>query len=174
MAAEDNLTYAMPLEVYLQSAVVRGILVTNQDRLSNYLTLSNSDEVFSLRDATLENLERKTIVAGSDQYLIYMREVFLIADLSSQARFDRPGLDSLYVKKDISRALLSVGPYWLQGNLHIVPGGALHEVLMAKTRFIPVTDAALLNRPDLGPRAYLVNRAKVGFMTISGDFLVEL
>lgn len=174
MGLEDNLTYAMPLEVYLQSAVVRGILVTNQDRLSNYLTLSNGDEVFSLRDATLENLERKTIVAGSDQYLIYMREVFLIADLGSQVPHDRPGLESLYVKKDISRALLSVGPYWLQGDLHIVPGGALHEVLMAKTRFIPVTAAALLNRPDIGPRTYLVNRAKVGFMTVSGDFLVEL
>jgi hypothetical protein len=174
MASQENLTYTMPLEVYLQSAVVRGILVTNQDRLSNYLTLSTGDEVFSLRDATLENLERKTIVAGSDQYLIYMQEVFLIADLSSQARLDRPGLENLYVKKDTTRALLSVGPYWLQGDLHIVPGGALHEVLMAKTRFIPVTGAALLNRPDLGPRAYLVNRAKVGFMTASGDFLVEL
>jgi hypothetical protein len=45
---------------------------------------------------------------------------------------------------------------------------------MAKTRFIPVTNATLLNRPDLGPRPYLVNRAKVGFMTVSGDFLVEL
>ena len=90
MATQENLTYTMPLEVYLQSAVVRGILVTNQDRLSNYLTLCGGDEVFSLRDATLENLERKTIVAGSDQYLIYMQEVFLIADLSSQMRQDRP------------------------------------------------------------------------------------
>jgi hypothetical protein len=45
---------------------------------------------------------------------------------------------------------------------------------MDKTRLIPVTDATLLNRPDLGPRPYLVNRTKVGFMTVSGDFLVEL
>src|SRR5512134_998368 len=174
MAPQENLTYTMPLEVYLQSAVVRGILVTNQDRLSNYLTLCGGDEVFSLRDATLENLDRKTIVAGSDQYLIYMQEVFLIADLSSQARQDRPGLESLYVKKDTKKALLSIGPYWLQGDLHIVPGGALQELLMAKTRFIPVTNAVLLNRPDIGPRCYLINRAKIGFVTVSGDFLVEL
>jgi len=70
--------------------------------------------------------------------------------------------------------LLSVGPYWLQGDLHIVPGGALQELLMAKTRFIPVTNATLLNRPDLGPRPYLVNRTKIGFMTVAGGFLVEL
>jgi hypothetical protein len=163
----------MPLEVYLQSAVVRGVLVTNQDRLSNYLTLCG-DEVFSLRDATLENLERKIVAAGPDHYLIYMQEVFLIADLSSQLRNDRPGLESLYVKKDTSRALFSVGPYWLQGDLHVVPGAAIQELLMAKTRFIPVTDATLLNRPDIGPRPYLVNRTKIGFITVSGDFLVEL
>jgi hypothetical protein len=163
----------MPLEVYLQSAVVRGVLVTNQDRLSNYLILRSGDEVFSLRDATLEDLAGKAIVAGSDQYLLYMQEVFMIADLSPQMRNDRSDLDSLYVKKDSSRALLSIGPYWLQGNLHIVPGGALDELLMAKTRFIPVTDATLLNRPDLGPRPYLVNRTKIGFITVSGDLLVE-
>ena len=174
MAFEENLTYTMALEVFLQSAVVRGVLVTNQDRLSNYLILRDGEEVFSLRDATLENLERKTIVAGSDQYLIYMQEVFLIADLSSQLRQDRPGLESLYVKKDSSRALFSVGAYWLQGNIHLVPGGALHELLMTKTKFIPVTDAVLLNRPDLGPRTYLVNRTKIGFMTASGEHLVEL
>jgi len=174
MVLDENLSYAMPLEVYLQSAVVRGVLVTNQDRLSNFLTLRGGDEVFSLRDASLENLERKLVVAGSDEYLIYIQEVFLIADLSPQSRQDRPGLESLYVKKDTSRALLSVGPYWLQGNIHLVPGGALHELLMAKTKFIPVTNAVLLNRPDLGPRTYLVNRTKIGFMTAAGDFLVEL
>jgi hypothetical protein len=172
MALEESLTYTMPLEVYLQAAVVRGVLVTNQDRLSNYLILREGDEVFSLKDATLESLDRKPIAVNSSEYLIYMQEVFLLADLSPQ--FDRSGLELLYVKKEASKALLSVGPYWLQGNIHIVPGGALHDLLMAKARFIPVTDATLLDRPDIGPRTYLVNRTKVGFMTAPGDGLVEL
>jgi len=164
----------MPLEVYLQAAVLRGVLVTNQDRLSNYLLLREGEEVFSLRDATLENLHRKSVVAGSDEYLIYMQEVFLIADLSWQSRQDRPGLESLYVKKNASKALLSVGPYWVQGDIHIVPGEALHDLFMARTRFIPVTHATLLDRPDVGPRTYLVNRTKIGFLTSCGDTLVEL
>ncbi len=103
-----------------------------------------------------------------------MQEVFLLADLSPQFRLDRSGLELLYVKKEASRALLSVGPYWLQGNIHVTPGGGLHDLLMAKARFIPVTDATLLDRPDLGPRTYLVNRTRVGFMTALGDGLVEL
>jgi hypothetical protein len=174
MALEEGLTYTMALEVYLQAAVIRGILVTNQDRLSNYLILQEGDEVFSLKDATLENLNRKTVTAGSDEYLIYMQEVFLIADLSPQYRSDRSGLERLYVKKETSRALLTVGPYWVQGNIHIEPDGALHDLLLAKSRFIPLTDATLLDRPDVGPRTYLVNRTKIGFMTALGDGLLEL
>jgi hypothetical protein len=171
--AEEGLTYTMPLEVYLQAAVVRGVLITNQDRLSNYL-LREGDEVFSLKDATLESLDRKPVAVNSNEYLIYMQEVFLLADLSPQLRLDRSGLALLYVKKEATKALLSVGPYWLQGNIHIVPGGALHDLLMAKARFVPVTDGTLLDRPEIGPRTYLVNRAKVGFMTALGDGLVEL
>ena len=49
----------MHLEVYLQAAVVRGVLETNQDRLSNYLIVRQGDEVFSLKDATLETRDRQ-------------------------------------------------------------------------------------------------------------------
>jgi hypothetical protein len=173
MALEEGLTYTMPLEVYLQAAVVRGVLVTNQDRLSNYLILREGDEVFSLKDATLENLNREAVTVGSDLYLIYIQEVFLIADLSPQYRSDPSVLEHLYVKKEASRALLCAGPYWIQGNFHVAPGGALHDLLLAKSRFIPVTDARMVDRPEVGPRTYLVNRTKVGFMTALGDGLVE-
>jgi hypothetical protein len=174
MQADEGLTYQMPLEVYLQGAVVRGVLVTNQDRLSNYLILRAGDEVFSLRAATLENRERKIIPVPSDDYLIYLQGVFLIADLSPQLRIDRSGLEGLYVRKDASVVLLSVGPYSVQGTIHTLPGGALHDVLVSKTRFIPVTGATLLDRPDLGPRTYLVNKTKIGFITALNEGLTEL
>jgi hypothetical protein len=114
------------------------------------------------------------VTAGSDEYLIYMQEVLLIADLSPRYGSDRSTLEHLYVKKEASRALLSVGPHWVQGNIHIAPGGVLDELLVAKSRFIPVTDAMLFDRPDVGARTYLVNRTKIGFITRLGNGLVEL
>jgi hypothetical protein len=174
MAVEEGLTYTMPLEVYLQAAIVRGVLVTNQDRLSNYLILREGDEVFSLKEATLQNLDGKPVAVNSAEYLIYMQEVFLIADLNPVSDVDRSSLGGLYVKKERSRALLSVGPYWVQGNIHVIPGGGLHDLLMSKSRFVPVTDATLLDRRDVRPRTYIVNRTKIGFMTALGDSLVEL
>jgi hypothetical protein len=146
-------TFSMPLEVYFQAGIVRGVLVTNQDRLSNFLILRDGEEVFTLAQATLELAGSATEVKA-DQYIIYMQQVAIIADLS-------PKLGSqahLYVKKDASRALLCVGPYWIQGNVHLVPGTSIHDLLMAKTRFIPVTDATFVNRTDLPSRTFLVNR----------------
>ena len=173
MTFEQSLTYTMPLEVYLNAAVVRGVFVTNQNRLSNYLVLREGEEVFSLKDATLEGLNRKPIAASSDEYLIYMREVFLIADLSPISQTQRTGIESFYVHKETSKALFSVGPYLLQGSIHLVPGAALHDLLVERSQFIPVTDATLLDRQEIGPRTYLVNRNKIGFMTAVGDGLVE-
>jgi len=174
MAPDDGMTYAMPLEVYLQSAVVRGILGTNQDRLSNYFILREGEEVFSLREATLEGPNRKLVTVNSEEYLIYMQEVFLIADLSPQFRSERSGLEHLYVKKEASKALLGIGPFWLRGNIHLLPGTALHDLLMARTRFIPVTDATLVDRADVGARTYLVNRTKIGFIAAVAEGLEEL
>ena len=168
----EGLTYKMALEVYLQAAVIRGILDTNQSRLSRHLILREGDEVLILRAASLDKLDRTPIASGSDEFLIYMQEIFLIADLSPQA--ERFGVENLLVKKESSRALLSVGPYWLQGNLHILPGGALHDLLMARTRFVPVTEATLLDRPEKDSRTYLANRTQTGFITALNENLVEL
>jgi hypothetical protein len=173
MAAEIGLTYSMPLEVYLQAAVVRGILVTNQDRLSNHLILRKGEEVFSLKDATLESFDRKPVNVASDEYVIYMQEVYLIADLSPAEQTRRAGIESFYVQKESSKALISVGPYLIQGKIHLFPGTALHDLLVEKNLFFPVTDATLVDRNDFGPRTFLVNRSKIGFMTAVGDGLIE-
>jgi hypothetical protein len=168
----DGLTYKMPLEVYLQTAVVRGVLDTNQSRLSSHLILREGDEVFFVRAASLERLDCSVIAAGAGEYLIYLQEIFLIADLSPQS--ENSVSEQLFVKKESSKALLSVGPYWLQGNIHIVPGGGLPDLLLAKTRFVPVTEAILLDRPQGGARTYLVNRTKIGLMTALNENLFEL
>ena len=174
MSLDPGLTYTMPLEVYLQAAVVRGVLVTNQQRLSNYLVLREGEEIFSLKDVTMESANRKPLVVGADEYLVYMREVFLIADLSPQSQTQRAGIESFYVQKETSKALFSVGPYLLHGDVHLVPGAALHDLLVERSRFFPVTAATIEDRPEIAPRTYLINRNRIGFMTAINDGLVEL
>ncbi|HEY7555746.1 MAG TPA: hypothetical protein VIH18_13165 [Candidatus Binatia bacterium] len=165
MAQNNIATYSMPLEVYLQSAVLRGMLVTNQDRLSNHLILREGEEIFSLREVQLTDLHGKAMGVNADEYLVYMHQVFAIADLSPQFRADRSGLEHLYVRKDQSRALLGVGPFWVRGNIHLTPGALIHDLLLARTMFIPVTNATMLHGSESEPRTYLVNRTQVGCLT---------
>jgi hypothetical protein len=174
MEERDGLTYQMPLEVYLQDAVIRGMLVTNQERLSNHLILRNDDEVVSLRSATLQAGNPKAAPLGSDEYLVYLQSVFMIADLSPNSRSDTSAFRGFYVRKDSSAVLLNVGPYMIQGRVHTLPGDPLHELLISRTRFFPVTDATLIDRVELGSRTYLVNRTKIGFLTALKDDLREL
>lgn len=174
MTPEQGFTYSMSLEVYLQAASVRGVLTTNQDRLSNFLIVREGEEVFSLMQASLETFNQKPVLVTAAEYLVYMREVYLIADLSVAGESSTSTMRSRYVPKDQSKALLGVGPYLLQGNIHLRPGSALHELMMEKSQFLPVTGAILIDRPDVAPRTYLVNRAKIGFMSAVGDGLVEL
>jgi hypothetical protein len=165
MTAQAGLAYTMFVEVFLQAAIVRGILETNQDRLSNHLAIRQGEEVFALKEATLQVPGREPVAVGSHEYLLYMQEVLLIADLSTEDQARRSVLPGLFVKKEKSKALLSVGPYLLQGNVHLQTGNALQEFLMEKSRFLPVTEATLADRPEVGPRTYLVNRAKIGFIS---------
>ena len=170
---DQGLTYSMPLEVFLEAAVVRGLLETNQSRLSNSLVLRDGEEVFSLKEATLETADRRPVAVACDEYLIYMREIYLIADLSPTNQTQRTGMESFYVQKRSSKALFSVGPYMLRGNIHLLPGAALHDLMGDKSQFLPVTDAILLDRQDVAARTYLVNRNRIGFMTAIADGLVE-
>jgi hypothetical protein len=174
MTAEQSFTYSMPLEVYFQAGLVRGVLTTNQDRLSNFLVVREGEEVFSLHKASLETFNQTPVELAADEYLVYMREVHLIADLSVAGESSTSTMRNLHVPKDPSKALLGVGPYLLQGNVHLRPGSAMYELLMEKTQFLPVTGAIVIDRPEVAPRTFLVNRAKISFMSAIGDGLVEL
>lgn len=164
--APDFMTYSMPLEVFFDTAVLRGVLVTNQDRLSNHLLLREGEEAFSLRDATLIDLAGNSLGGSASQYLVYMQQVALIADLSPQLRQSRAGIEHLYVKKDPSRAVLGVGRYWLEGNVHLIPGANVQEILMARTRFIPVTEAVFLDQRSAPSRTFLINRNLINCVSV--------
>jgi hypothetical protein len=44
---------------------------------------------------------------------------------------------------------------------------------MEQSRFLPVTEATLIDRQEVAPRTFLVNRTKIGFISAAGDGLTE-
>jgi hypothetical protein len=166
MAQENFMSYSMPLEVYFDAVLIRGILETNQDRLSNHLILREGQEAFSLRDATLQDLAGNPMSVKATNFLVYMQQVSLIADLSPQLRRSRAEFEPLYVKKNPNRAVVGVGRYWIEGTVHLTPGASVQDLLMARTRFIPITDAVFLNNNDAPARTFLLNRALINCISV--------
>jgi hypothetical protein len=55
----------------------------------------------------------------------------------------------------------------------LLGGSELQDFVMEVSRFLPLTDATLIDRHAILPRTYFVNRAKIGFMSAVGDGLTE-
>jgi len=79
------------------------------------------------------------------------------------------GFRAAYVKKDQIKAFLGIGPYLVQGVVHLRPGSGLQEILMEQSRFLPVTEATLIGREETASRTFLINRAKIGFISAMHD-----
>ena len=161
MALNETVSHAIPLEMYLPSTVMRGTLITKHSRVSSHINLRSGDEALLLKNTKIEDLAGNSLPADGKDYLLYLQEVLFIADLSSTAETGRSGLDQQPIRKEPMRVLVHVSPYWICGTVHLIPGATLNDLLVVKKRFIPLTEATLLNRPALAPHTLLVNGAKI-------------
>ena len=152
------------VEIYLPSAIVRGSLVTRHDRLSNYLNLISEDNVSSLVEASVRDLNGNPLPVSSSDFTIYTSEILLAADLSPMVGFRHSPLDHQRLQKEPTAVLLGIGPFWVRGTAHLMPGAELPRLALLKQNFIPVTDATVLNQPESEPCTILVNRSKISWL----------
>ena len=114
-----------------------------------------------LKNARIEDLEGNGLPTDCQEFLLYLQEVLFIADLSPAADTVGLGLDEQVIRKDPKCVLMHVSPFWIRGAVHLIPGATLNDLLRIKKRFIPVTDAVVLNRRAVAPRTFLVNGTKI-------------
>lgn len=161
MVTTEQGFHSIPLEIYLPSTVMRGTVITRHSRVSNHLNLRSGDEAFSVKNAIIEDLAGNRLPAESWDYLIYLEDVLFIADLSAAVDSARSGVDQEPIRKEPRNVLVHVSPYWIRGTAHLIPGATLNDLLVVKKRFIPLTQAKLLNHPDMEPLTLLVNGTKI-------------
>ncbi|HEV8344708.1 MAG TPA: hypothetical protein VGR30_20300 [Candidatus Binatia bacterium] len=161
---KETATPTKLVEVYFPSAVIRGSLVTRHDRLSNHLNLRSEDDVASLVEASVRDLSGNPLQVGSGDFTIYTSEMLLVVDLMPTTVTERSAWDHAQVKKEPRAVLLGIGPFWLRGTAHLMPGAQLSNWALVKQNFIPVTDATVLNQPEREPCTILVNRVKISWL----------
>jgi hypothetical protein len=155
-----------PVELYLQSAVVSGTLVTKHERISDHFNLIVGYEGISLKDPRATDFNGNPLPVTPTEFFVHKPEVLLIADLSEKAAGDKGGLKLERIIKESWRVLVSVGPFWLRGNIHLVPGNTLESFFAVKNQFIPMTDATLLKPVESKAGTFLINQAKIGVLNV--------
>jgi hypothetical protein len=161
---KETTTPTKLVDIYLPSAIIRGSLVTRHDRLSNHLNLRSEDDVSSLVEARVRDLNGDPLEGGSSNFTVYTGEILLVADLVPTIGIRRSALDHPRLEKESRAVLLGVGPFWLRGTAHLTPGMELPNWALVKQNFIPLTDATVLNQRESEPCTFLVNRVKISWL----------
>lgn len=161
MEAKSSL---IPVEVYLPSTVFRGKLFLRHKRLSDSLNFKMSEGVIRLDDVEIQTFQGRSSTVKSKNALIYKRQVMFVVDLSSGTETKREREELSLVNKQRRRVLIEIGLFWLQGDVHLVPGLELDSFAEGNSSFIPLTTAKFVDFPDSEPRTFMINRDKLNCM----------
>jgi hypothetical protein len=151
----------IPVEVYLPSSVFRGNLLMKQKRLSDSLNSKVADGIIRLDDVEIQSFRKNSAAVKSKNALIYTRQVTFVVDLSPSLSTGRETEELSMVNKEPRKVLMEVGSFWMQGDVHLVPGFELSQFAEGKSSFIPLTSARFVDLPGSEPRTFMINREKV-------------
>jgi hypothetical protein len=91
--------------------------------------------------------------------------VILVTDMRETEQAGSSEVNLERIDKEGRKVMLSVGPFWLQGKIHLLPGNTLQHILTGNTGFVPLTEARLLKPVQSGLRTFLINQTKIGVLT---------
>jgi hypothetical protein len=128
--------HQIPLTLYTDAFVIRGTCQTRQRRITDIL--NQADERFLvLTEATFDEFGTAGRVVRAEFAQVNLRSViFAVADTPVEPA------PELRTPKQAEQALISVPPFTVTGQIHLMPERSLRESLSELIgHFLPVTDA---------------------------------
>ena len=127
---------AASITLVTDAFIVRGTIQTRHRRITDMLNTAEH-EFLVLEQATFDEFGSTGVAIQSDFAQVNLGAVlFGVADDAVEVT------PELRVPKVSERALISIPPFTITGQIHLLPGRDLHQALGELTgRFLPVTDA---------------------------------
>ena len=127
---------AVPLTLYPELLVVRGTILTLQHRITDILNQAAEPHLV-LEDVTLEEYGSTDLPLRAEFAQVNLASVLFAVSLTTVEP-----IRELRTPKVSERALVSVPPFRVVGQIHLLPERSLRESLAElHGTFIPVTDA---------------------------------
>jgi hypothetical protein len=162
--AENVMSLHRPVIVYLDAGAIRGTLQTLQPRVLD--ELHDASGSLTLRDVTLLSYRVEECTPAdrqNDQVVLRKRQVLLMADLTPRpcTRIE------MQVPRERFTVTLAVGPYWVNGCIHLPIGTEPVAFLDGSgVGFTPLTDAQLVKLANAPRQTLLVNREKISCIIV--------
>ena len=162
MALETPLR-TVPLTLYTEQFIVRGAIETREHRVTDILNETDGPYLV-LEDVTLEDFE-----SGDPPTRVAFARVSLASILFAVSLQAVEPIRELRTPKISEPAIVSIPPFRVIGNVHMLPDRSLKDALGGpQSPFVPVTDAVFWSdRPGLGRRHAVmvaVNQARAQIM----------
>jgi hypothetical protein len=127
---------SVPRTLYTEQLIVRGAILTTQHRVTDILNLAGEDHLV-LEDVALEEYGSADPPLRAEFAQVNLAAVLFAVSLTTVEP-----MRELRTPKVSERALLSVPPFRIVGQIHLLPDRSLRESLdELHGAFVPVTDA---------------------------------
>lgn len=134
--AFEALIRTVPMTLYTELFVVRGAIQTRQHRVTDIL--NGADQSFLiLEEVSLEEFGSKELPTHAEFAQVNLGSILFAVSLQAVET-----MRELRTPKLSERALVSIPPFRVIGNVHLMPERSLRDSLAElKAPFVPVTDA---------------------------------
>jgi hypothetical protein len=155
--------HTVKLSLYTDAHTIVGSVVTRQRRITDILN-QGGEEFLVLSDVTFEGLGTSTESMQAE-----FAQVNLSSILFAVAHDIVEAAPEMRTAKLSEQAYISVPPFSITGQIHLLPGRSLKEALAElNDRFVPVTDATFwsdrINEPRQTVLVVAINRARAQIM----------
>src|SRR5487761_1971583 len=132
----ESLMRPVPMTLYTELFVVRGTILTRQHRVTDILNEA-SEQFLVLEDVSMEEFGSNDVPTRAEFAQVNLGSILFAVSLQAV-----DPMRELRTVKTSERALVSIPPFRVIGNVHLLPERSLRDSLAElKAPFVPVTDA---------------------------------
>ncbi len=126
----------IPMTLYTEQFIVRGAIETRQHRVTDILNEA-VQPFLVLEEVSLEELGARELATRADYAQVRLASILFAVSLQAVEP-----IRELRTRKIAERALVSIPPFRVIGNVHLLPDRSLRDPVGGpRTPFVPVTDA---------------------------------
>ena len=144
-----------PVEVFCVGSHITGVMHSMRPRVGNHLEAE--EQVLEIADATLDAGPGAPPFVEHHAVYINKPKVLFVLDLTPEEWAS--GGSDLEFPGEAHAVFVSVGEFWISGQLVLPVGGDVHDYLARSPRqFVPISNADILGYDERTPCSVLVNR----------------